>query len=172
MQIKHWQTAIGGRFQPQLRHGNFRSDELLPATAEFLPLWEAPAEPPVSHPGMQHSLLEGSPTLHHSHKQHPKPPTELHNKWQICDWKATYGEKERRNSICKWDTKIEEEQCRNPSITRNQGSKPGRDTGENYKQEKSNERCVMYSGEKTTRAVLKLQNCVLYILKYRVKKLK
>lgn len=51
----------------------------------------------------------------------------------------------------------------------NQGSKTARETGENYKQDKSNEESLMNSGEKTNWAILKLLNCILYVLKYREK---
>lgn len=63
---------------------------------------------------------------------------------EISDFKVCYGEKERRNSIFKWDAKVEKEEATeqiggNCSISRNQGSQIGRERVENYKQEKSNE---------------------------------
>lgn len=161
MKRKHWQIAIWVRFQEQLRQGKCRSHVLLTGTAELLNC--VSPEPPV---WVQHSLLEGSPTLHlHSPTTGIyNHPTQLDNKQPNLTAEQP-REKRKGETASAREVKVEDEQCRNRAISRNQGCKTGRQVRTtNKKRIMRDQWCILE--KKTNRAILKLQNCILYILKY------
>jgi len=90
---------------------------------------------------------------------------------QTSDFKACYGEKERRNGVFKRALEVENEEATEHIGTVSSAgavAPKSEQRGKNYKQENTNKgtRPVRQSGEKTNSAILKLQNRILYNLKH------